>query len=143
MRCEAEELGQRIQSSLASKGVVAFRIVDRTGLVLSSKDPARCGQRLRSGAFRQRLDLALEGTPQFVRPYAETELSVRGASGEARPVAWFLAPILKGKELPVAALAWASNRPRARGNFLGRDRANCGGVRILRRRRDADVDTVH
>ena len=106
-RCaaEAEELVQRIQSSLASKGVVAFRIVDRTGLVLSSKDPARCGQRLRSGAFRQRLDLALEGTPQFVRPYAEAELSVRGASGEARPVAWFLAPIRMGKELPFAALA--------------------------------------
>ena len=84
---------------------MAFRIVDRAGHVLSSKDPARCGQRLRSGAFRQRLDLALEGTPQFVRPYPETELSVRGASGEARPVAWFLAPIRAGNEPPFAALA--------------------------------------
>jgi hypothetical protein len=52
-RCtaDAEELSQRIQSSLSSKGVVAFRIVDRSGLVLSSKDAARCGQRLRSGRF--------------------------------------------------------------------------------------------
>ena len=106
-RCtaDAEELSQRIQSSLSSKGVVAFRIVDRSGLVLSSKDAARCGQRLRSGTFRQRLDLAIDGTPQFVRPYPETELSVRGASGEARPVAWFLAPIRTGKEPPFAALA--------------------------------------
>ena len=106
-RCTAaaEELGQRIQSSLSSKGVVAFRIVDRGGHVLSSKDPERCGQRLRSGAFRQRLDAAIDGTPQFVRPYAETELSVRGASGEARPVAWFLAPLRVGSQPPFAALA--------------------------------------
>lgn len=107
-RCTAaaEELGQRIQSSLASTGVVAFRIVDRTGLVLSSKDAARCGQRLRSGPFRQRLDIAIEGTPQFVRPYPDLELSVRGVSGEERrPVAWFLAPLRNGKEPPFAALA--------------------------------------
>ena len=44
-RCtaDAEELSQRIQSSLSSKGVVAFRIVDRSGLVLSSKDAADSG----------------------------------------------------------------------------------------------------
>ncbi len=102
---EAEELGQRIQLSLATQGVVAFRIVDRSGLVLSSKDPARCGYRLRSAVFRQRLDVAIDGTPQFVRPYPETEIAVRGPSGQARPVAWFLAPIRVGKEQPFAALA--------------------------------------
>ena len=40
----------------------------------------------------------------FVRT-RETELSVRGAAGEARPVAWFLAPIRIGEEPPFAALA--------------------------------------
>jgi len=106
-RCttEAEELGSKVQSSLSTQGVVAFRIVDRAGLVLASKDPALCGQRLRSGAFRQRLDLALDGAPQFVRPYPEAELSVKGASGQRRPVAWFLAPIRVGTGSPVAALA--------------------------------------
>jgi hypothetical protein len=86
-RCttEAEDLGRTVQSSLSTPGVVAFRIIDRAGLVLASKDAARCGQRLRFGAFRQRLDLALDGAPQFVRPYPETELSVRGASGQRRP----------------------------------------------------------
>ena len=73
--------------------------------MLASKDPTRCGQRLRSGAFRQRLDVALDGTPQFMCPDPETELSVKGASGQRRPVAWFLAPIRSGNAAPVAALA--------------------------------------
>ena len=106
-RCtaEAEDLGRILQASLATEGVVAFRIVDRTGLVLASKDPARCGQRLSSGAFRQRLDLALDGVPQFVRPYPDRELSVRGATDERRPVAWFLAPIRQGEGPASVALA--------------------------------------
>ncbi len=106
-RCteEAEQLGQRVLSTLSTNDVVAFRIVDRTGLVLSSKDPLRCGQRLRLPPFRQRLDLAFDGTPQFVRPYPETDLSVRGADGAARPVAWFIVPIRGGNGAPVAALA--------------------------------------
>jgi serine/threonine-protein kinase len=106
-RCteEAEQLSARVQSSLATNDVVAFRIVDRSGLVLSSKDPLRCGQRLRMPPFRLRLDLALDGAPQFVRPYPETELSVRGAGGAARPVAWFIVPIRTGKGVAVAALA--------------------------------------
>ncbi len=102
---EAEELVKRVQSSLATDGVVAFRILDRSGLVLSSKDPERCGHRIRSAAFRNRLDVAVDGTPQFVRPYPEREISVRGASGQARPVAWFLAPIRIGREQPFAVLA--------------------------------------
>lgn len=106
-RCtaEAEELGTRVQSSLVTRDVVAFRIVDRSGIVLASKDPLRCGQRLRAPPFRQRLDLAFDGVPQFVRPYPETELSVRGVGGAARPVAWFVVPIREGDGAPVAALA--------------------------------------
>ena len=106
-RCteEAEQLSARVQSSLVTRDVVAFRIVDRSGLVLSSKDPLRCGQRLRAPPFRQRLDLVLDGVPQFVRPYPETELSVRGAGGQARPVAWFIVPIRTGAGAPVVALA--------------------------------------
>ena len=106
-RCttEAEDLGRILQSSLVTQGVVAFRIVDRTGLVLASKDPARCGQRLRSGAFRQRLDLAIDGAPQFVRPHPDPELSVKGVSEMRRPVAWLLAPIRQGNVPATMALA--------------------------------------
>jgi tRNA A-37 threonylcarbamoyl transferase component Bud32 len=106
-RCteEAEQLSASVQSSLVTNDVVAFRIVDRSGLVLSSKDPLRCGQRLRAPPFRQRLDLALDGAPQFMRPYPETELSVRGPDGQARPVAWFIVPIQTTNGPPVVALA--------------------------------------
>ena len=95
-----------VQSSLSTQGVVAFRIIDRTGLVLASKDPARCGQRLRSGAFRQRLDLALDGAPQFVRPYPETgALGQRAhrASAARSPGFWRRSATRSGA--PVAALA--------------------------------------
>ena len=106
-RCtqEAERLSAEVQTRLSTSGVVAFRILDRDGRVLSSKDPLRCGQRIRSGLFRDRLDAAFEGRPQFVRPFPDTELSVRGVDGSLRPVAWFLAPIRLGAGAPVAALA--------------------------------------
>ncbi|MDH5208248.1 MAG: serine/threonine protein kinase, partial [Burkholderiaceae bacterium] len=119
-RCteEAEELGARVQSSLVTNDVVAFRIVDRLGVVLSSKYPFRCGQRLRAAPFRQRLDLAMDGAPQFVRPYPETELSVRGRDGAARPVAWFVVPIRTGSGAPVAALAMGVETDREMENIF-------------------------
>jgi serine/threonine-protein kinase len=107
-RCtqEAERLSEEVQSRLSTSGVVAFRILDRDGRVLSSKDPLRCGQRIRSGVFRDRLDLVFEGKPQFVRPFPDVEeLSVRDAGGMPRPVAWFMAPIRTGSGPPEAALA--------------------------------------
>ena len=107
-RCsqEAERLSAEVQSRLSTSGVVAFRILDADGRVLSSKDPLRCGQRIRSGVFRDRLDHVFAGLPQFVRPYLdEVELSVRDAEGALRPVAWFIAPIRIGGGPPVAALA--------------------------------------
>ena len=106
-RCtqEAEELSARVLSSLSTNDVAVFRIVDRGGLVLASKDPLRCGQRMRLGRFLERLDLAFEGKPQFVRPYPDREVSVASPSGTRRPVAWFLAPIRVGSGAPLAVLA--------------------------------------
>jgi len=106
-RCtqEAEELSATVLSTLAIRDVAAFRILDRNGLVLASKDPLRCGQRLRVGRFRERLDLAFDGKPQFVRPYPDRELTVAGPGESRRPVAWFLAPIRSGDGTPQAVLA--------------------------------------
>ena len=115
---EAEDLGRILQASLVTQGVLAFRIVDRAGLVLASKDPARCGQRLRSATFRQRLDLAIDGTPQFVRPFPDSELSVKGSSDERRPVAWFLAPIREGDGPATAALAMGVEADRVLANIF-------------------------
>ncbi|MET0204092.1 MAG: serine/threonine-protein kinase [Casimicrobiaceae bacterium] len=102
---EADELSRHLQSMLSTQGVVGFRIVERNGLVLASRDPQRCGQRLRSGAFRQRLDLAIDGAPQFVRPFPDVELSHNAPGEERRPVAWFVAPIRPKGGPAVAALA--------------------------------------
>jgi tRNA A-37 threonylcarbamoyl transferase component Bud32 len=106
-RCtqEAGELSARVQSSLAIRDVAAFRIVDRNGVVLASKDPLRCGQRMRADRFSERLDRAFQGKPQFVRPYTDRELTVASADGHRRPVAWFLAPIRLGNGTPQAVLA--------------------------------------
>jgi len=68
-------------------------VVDRTGLVVASENPASCGQRLHSPLFRQRLDRTLDGASQFVRPHPDPELSIEGANGRRRPVAWTIAPI--------------------------------------------------
>ncbi len=47
----------------------------------------RCGQRIRSGVFRERLDRVFEGQPQFVRPYP-TKRNCRCAALMARCDRW-------------------------------------------------------
>ena len=137
---EANELSRHLQSMLSTQGVVGFRIVERNGLVLASRDPQRCGQRLRSGAFRQRLDLAIDGAPQFVRLFPDVELSysvpgecVGRWHGSSRRSA-----SKTGRRSPRSRWAWSpiassqrSSPPRARHD--GRS------VRVLRRRPDADA----
>ena len=122
-----------------------FRIVDRNGLVLASKDAARCGQRLRSGAFRQRLDLAFDGTPQFVRPYPDAELSVRSARAtRAGRLHGFSRRSARqaGRRSPRSR--WAST-PTASSRRCSRraSRDDGRGVRVLRRRPDADAVALH
>ena len=67
-----------LQSRMGTRGVVAFLVVDRAGMIVASENPASCGQRLRSPLFRLKLDRALDGTPQFVRPVPDAELSIEG-----------------------------------------------------------------
>ena len=90
---DAVELARMLQARTGTRGVVAMLVVDRGGLIVASENPASCGQRLRSAAFRQKVDRALDGASQFVRPYPDPELSIEGANGQRRPVAWTLTPI--------------------------------------------------
>jgi tRNA A-37 threonylcarbamoyl transferase component Bud32 len=99
------ELSQMLRSRMGTRGVVAFLVVDRTGLVVASENPASCGTRLHSALFRQRLDRALDGAPQFVRPHPDPELSIDNAGGHRRPVAWAIAPIRAGVGSASVALA--------------------------------------
>ena len=102
---DARELSQMLQARMGTRGVVAFLVVDRAGMIVASENPASCGQRLRSPLFRLKLDRALDGTPQFVRPVPDAELSIEGSNGRRRPVAWTLAPIRHDREAVSAALA--------------------------------------
>ena len=87
------------------RGVAALLVVDRGGVVIASENPASCGTRLQSPVFRQRLDRALDGPTQFVRPVPDRELAIEGANGQLRPLAWFIAPIRTGSGPATVALA--------------------------------------
>ena len=138
-RCtaEAEDLGRYIcRHRFPLEGVIAFRIVDRTGLVLASKDPARCGHRLSAGAFRQRLDLALDGVPQFVRPYPDPELSVKGGDRVAPPRRLVPRADSCGRRTGFGGVGnGRRNGPPARDRLLRRATGQHGrGVRVLGQR---------
>ncbi len=98
---EAGRLGLALAGYRTIPGAVMLRVVDRTGQVLAASDATNCGARLRGSAFRARLDLAFDGTTQFVRPDPDPLLSAPAVGKTRHPIAWFLAP------LPGGALALA------------------------------------
>ncbi len=102
---DAAELSEMLRSQLGTRGIVGYLVVDRTGLVVASENPASCGQHVRSALFRHRLDHALDGKSQFVRPVPDAELSIDGANGQRRPVAWTIAPVKPGAAPAAVALA--------------------------------------
>ncbi len=108
---DAGLLGQEIRSSLANQNAIALRVLDRAGVAIAAGNPAACGQRMRSPAFRERLDLAFDGSAQVVRPHADPALAAIDGAGRLRPVAWFLAPIRnRGSTLAVLAIGIAADR---------------------------------
>jgi len=104
-RNEDEDLRQRVPALVANADEAAFIVLDREGRTLASSLPLVCGERIRGSAFRQHLDRALDGTPQFVHPFADPQLLADGANGVRRPLAWVIAPIRAGAGPAPAALA--------------------------------------
>ncbi len=102
---DATQLSEMLRSQLGTRGIVGYLVVDRAGLVVASENPASCGQRVRSALFRHRLDRALDGKSQFLRPVSDAALSIEGASGKRRPVAWTIAPVKPGAVPASVALA--------------------------------------
>ncbi len=101
----ADEAARALVAQRDLRGIAAALIVDRGGVVLAADRPENCGRRIRAEGFRRRLDRALDGSAQFVRPAAESEVAVAAAGVPARPVAWFLAPIGPGAGAVALALA--------------------------------------
>ena len=103
-RADDDALWRLIAARAVSPEKVAFMILDREGRILVTSLPLPCGERVRPAAFRQRLDRALDGTTQFVRPLADPGLVYEGSKdGLKRPLAWLLAPIRAGAA-PVSAV---------------------------------------
>ncbi|CAG1004878.1 eukaryotic-like serine/threonine-protein kinase [Burkholderiales bacterium] len=102
---DADDLVNQIRSNTVMSQSATIRLIDRGGVVIAAEDKAACGRRLRSVVFRQKLDLAHDGKPQFVRPYPDPELQFEDKDGRKRPLLWILAPVRAGDEPAVAVIA--------------------------------------
>ena len=137
-RCtaEAEELGSKVQSSLSTRGVVAFRIIDRDG--------ARAGVQ---GSRALRTAPALGRVSAAARPRARRRAAVRAPlSGDRAFGQGRVGSAPPGRVVPGAdprrrraagrgARHGRGSRPRARDDLLRRaPREHRRGVRVLGRR---------
>ena len=104
-RSEVDYLRTRVPALVANPDESAFMVLDREGRTLASNLPLACGERIRSPAFRQHLDRALDGTPQFVHPFPDPQLLTDVANGARRPLAWVLSPMPGAHGPAQAALA--------------------------------------
>jgi serine/threonine-protein kinase len=101
---EAEKLRESFKAAFSGTDVTAFMLLDRNGLVAAAEPPSGCGRRVRSTAFRARLDEAYDGKAVFVRPYPDVEMGTGAGDATGRPTAWMLVPS-RGVEGGVTAVA--------------------------------------
>jgi serine/threonine-protein kinase len=102
---ERSELERLLPAEYLSAEKVAHMLLDREGRVLATSQPIDCGTRVGSEALRIRIDRAIDGAVQFVRPQPDPALgfALRGAT--AVPMAWVLAPVREPGAKAVAVLA--------------------------------------
>jgi len=113
---DSDDLMRQIRSNTAMSQAATIRLFDRGGVVIAAEDRLLCGQRLRSVPFRQKLDLAFDGKPQFVRPYPDPELMHEEKDGAKRPLLWILSPVRgpDGRAVTVLAMGIFADREFAR-----------------------------
>ena len=102
---EVAELARILPSEYRSAEKVAYIVLDREGRVLATSQPVACGERIRSEAFRVRVDRAIDGTVQFVRPEPDPVLTFAAQGTGGVPTAWVLAPIRAPGARTTAVLA--------------------------------------
>ena len=135
---DADELMRQVRANTVMSQAATVRLVDRNGVVIASEDAEHCGRRLRSTVFRQKLDLAIDGKPQVVRPFPDPELRVADKDGQSRPLLWFLAPVRGQDGQAAAVLAMGVVRgPGVRAPVLAAERDRAGRRLRVRRRRPA------
>ena len=104
-RPEVAELARILPSEYRSAEKVAYIVLDREGRVLATSQPVACGERIRSEAFRVRVDRAIDGAAQFVRPQPDPVLTFAAPGTGGVPTAWVLAPIRTPDARTTAVLA--------------------------------------
>ena len=102
---EVAELARILPSEYRSAEKVAYIVLDREGRVLATSQSVACGERIRSEAFRVRVDRAIDGTAQFVRPQADPVLTFAAQGTGGVPTAWVLAPVRNEDTRTTAVLA--------------------------------------
>ncbi len=102
---ERAELERVLPGEFHSAEKVAYMLLDREGHVLATSQPIACGTRVRSEALRVRVDRAIDGAVQFVRPQPDPTLGFALAGGVEVPMAWVLAPVRQRDAPAVAVLA--------------------------------------
>jgi serine/threonine-protein kinase len=102
---EHAELERLLPAEFTSAEKVGHMLLDREGRVLATSQPIACGARVRSEALRVRIDRAIDGTVQFVRPQPDPALGFASQGGTAVPMVWVLAPVRAPGGNAVAVLA--------------------------------------
>jgi serine/threonine-protein kinase len=109
---ELEELHRLLPTEYASEEKVGYMLLDREGRVFATSQPIPCGTRMRSDAFRIRVDRAVDGAVQFVRPQPDPTLGYTLPGETVVPMAWVLAPVRSPGGAVAAVLAIGSRADR-------------------------------
>ena len=105
---EAEALRKLLRPALEVRRFDTFAVVDRSGLIVASHDPKRCGLRVSTSKFLAALERTFAGESSFLRPFTESErLPARATGGADEPHVWFEAPVRAPGGEPIAALGFA------------------------------------
>src|SRR5690606_15498150 len=104
---EVHALHELLRPALDVRRFDSFDLIDRSGLVIASHDPARCGQRVSTAKFLAALDRTFSGETSFLRPFTEAErLPRRSGGGHDEPHVWFQSPVRGARDQPIAALGF-------------------------------------
>jgi serine/threonine-protein kinase len=104
----AQQLRELLQPALEVRRFVTFDVIDRSGLIVVSHEPGRCGRRVSTGKFLALLDRTFSGKTSFLRPFRDSQRLAEGSEAQSdAPQVWFEAPVRDARGRPVAALGFA------------------------------------
>lgn len=105
---EVKRLNALLRPALEVRRFDTFDVIDRSGLILASHEPRRCGMRVSTRQFLGALERTFGGSTSFLRPYTEAErLPQLRLEGPDEPRVWFEAPVRDDAGQPIAALGFA------------------------------------